>query len=172
MHTAFPDRIRLLEEDMLRIAAISLALLPLAAMARTGTKADDEAIRAVLDRFAEAWNKHDAHAFAAVFAEDADFTNVFGQGASGRAKIEEQHARIFATMFKDSHQKQTDIKIRYLRPEIAAVDVQWEMTGARDPQGNPWPFRRGLLSLVMMKNAGQWQIVVMHNQELAVPPAR
>jgi uncharacterized protein (TIGR02246 family) len=162
----------LLEGDMLRIAAICLALLALTAIAQTGTKADDDAIRAVMDRFMDAWNHHDAHAFAAVFAEDADFTNVIGRGASGRARIEEFHAPAFATVFKDSHQKYTDIKTRYLRPEIAAVDVHWEMTGATDAQGNPRPLRQGLLNFIMMRNAGQWQIVVMHNLELTPPASK
>lgn len=154
---------------MLRTAFICVGLLLLSAFAQTGTKTEDDAIRAVMDRFMDAWNHHDVHAFAAVFAEDADFTNVQGKSASGRAKIEEFHTRPFATLFKDSHQKYTDIKIRYLRPDIAAVDVHWEMTGATDAQGNPRPPRHGLLNFVMMKNDGQWQIVVMHNMDV-VPP--
>ena len=123
-----------------------------------------------MDRFMDAWNRHDAHAFAAVFAEDADFTNVLGIGASGRAKIEEFHAPVFATIFKNSHQKHDDIKIRFIRDDIAAVDVHWQMTGATDPQGNPRPDRRGLLNFVMAKDAGRWQIVVMHNLDLSAPP--
>ena len=154
---------------MLRTEFICVGLLFLSAFAQTGTKTEDDAIRAVMDRFMDAWNHHDVHAFAAVFAEDADFTNVQGKSASGRAKIEEFHTRPFATLFKDSHQKYTDIKIRYLRPDIAAVDVHWEMTGATDAQGNPRPLRHGLLNFVMMKNDGQWQIVVMHNLDLAPP---
>jgi uncharacterized protein (TIGR02246 family) len=155
---------------MLRTALICLGLLPLATLPQNGTKSDDDAIRGVMDRLVDAWNRHDVHAFAAVFAEDADFTNVRGQGASGRAKIEEFHARPFATVFKDSHQTQTDIKIRYLRPDIAGVDVHWELTGATDPQGNPRPKRQGLLNCVMMKNSGQWQIVILHNMDLVPAP--
>ena len=124
-----------------------------------------------MDRFEDAWNRHDAKAFAAVFAEDADFTNWRGSGASGRSKIEEFHAPMFATIFKNSHQKYTDIRTRFVRPDVAAVDVRWQMTGATDPQGNPWPERQGLLNFVMAKNGGQWQIVVMHNLDTsALPP--
>ena len=49
------------------------------------TETDEQAIVAVIDRFVDAWNRHDAKAFAAVFAEDADFTNWRGTGASGRS---------------------------------------------------------------------------------------
>jgi uncharacterized protein (TIGR02246 family) len=120
----------------------------------------------------DAWNRHDAKAFAAVFAEDADFTNWRGEGASGRSKIEEFHAPMFASIFKNSHQRYTAIKTRLIRPDVAAVDVHWEMTGAMDAQGNPRPDRQGLLNFAMAKNAGQWQIVVMHNLDLtALPPS-
>ena len=43
------------------------------------------------------------------------------------------------------------------------------MTGAMDPQGNLRD-RDGLLNFVMEKNAGRWEIVVLHNLELSAPP--
>jgi uncharacterized protein (TIGR02246 family) len=133
---------------------------------------DRKAIAAMMDRFVGAWNMHDAKAFAAVFAEDADFTNWRGTGTSGRSKIEEFHAPMFATIFKNSHQTYTAIKTRFIRPDVAAVDVHCEMTGAMDAQGNPRPDRQGLLNFVMAKNDGQWQIVVMHNLDLTpLPPS-
>ncbi len=60
----------------------------------------------------------------------------------------------------------TAIRTRPIRPDVTAVDVHWQMTGATDAQGNPRPDRRGLLSFPMEKNAGQWQIGVMHNLDL------
>ena len=141
--------------QILMAAAISSLLLPLAAVAQHGEASDRQAIQGVMDRFEDAWNRHDAKAFAAVFAEDADFTNWRGTGASGRSKIEEFHAPMFATIFKNSHQKYTDIRTRFVRPDVAAVDVRWEMTGATDPQGNPRPERQDLLNFVMAKNGGQ-----------------
>jgi uncharacterized protein (TIGR02246 family) len=154
------------------MAVIALAGLPLTAPGQTMVETDRKAIAAMMDRFVGAWNMHDAKAFAAVFAEDADFTNWRGTGTSGRSKIEEFHAPMFATTFKNSHQTYTAIKTRFIRPDVAAVDVHWEMTGAMDAQGNPRPDRQGLLNFVMAKNDGQWQIVVMHNLDLTpLPPS-
>jgi uncharacterized protein (TIGR02246 family) len=136
-----------------------------------GRGIDEQAIRTILKRFMDAWNHHDAKAFAEVFAEDADLTNWLGDGARGRAGIEAMHAPVFDTIFKNSRQEHTDIKIRFIRPDVAAVDVRWKMTGATDPQGNPRPERQGLLSFVMANDAAQWQIVVMHNLDVtALPP--
>ena len=155
----------------MRIIAIFFLLFPLLLMGQTGAETDEHAIRAVMDRFMNAWNRHDAKAFASVFSDDADFTNWRGTGASGREKIEAFHAPMFATIFSKSHQEYTDIKTRFIRPDVAAVDVRWKMTGAVDAQGNPRPDREGLLSFVMTKNTGRWEIVVMHNLDIsALPP--
>lgn len=92
--------------------------------------------------FTEAWNKHDAHSFSMVFAEDADFTNVSGMGAHGRTEIANVHAPVFATVFKESQQKIVDARIRFIKPDVAAVDARWEMTGARTRDGTSSPLRK------------------------------
>lgn len=126
------------------------------------------AVENVVDALVAAWNVHDPGRFAAAFHQDADFTNVFGMRAKGRDAIERFHAPIFETMFRDSQLATTDIQVRLLRPDVAAVDVRWEMTGARDPQGKEWPLRRGLINLVVTCENGDWAIAVMHNMDL--PP--
>lgn len=161
----------------MRLGAMCFLWFPLLFMGQplvgqTG-ETDERAIRAVMDRFVDAWNHHDAKAFATVFAEDADFTNWRGTGASGRTKIEAFHAPVFATIFSKSHLEYTDIKTRFVRPDVATVDVHWKMSGAIDAQGNPRPEREGLLSFVMANSAGQWEIVVMHNLDIsALPPSK
>jgi uncharacterized protein (TIGR02246 family) len=132
---------------------------------------DRAAIAQTWELFKDAWNKHDAHAFAMTFTEDADFTNVMGKHAQGRANVEAFHAPVFAGIFKDSHQTGKIRSIRFLGPDLAAVDVDWEMTGAKSPDGSPRPERKGLLNWVMAKQSdGSWLIEVMHNTEFTNPP--
>ena len=139
--------------------------------AKSPTKAKDEAeIGRVLANSVDAWNKHDAKAFSMVFAEDADFTNVRGMSAHGRAEVEKFHAALFATRFKDTNLKMTMTKIRFIRSDVAAVDAWWEMTGARGPDGQDIPLRTGLLNSVMTKEGERWLITVMHNMDLPAAP--
>ena len=130
---------------------------------------EEKGIKQVLTGFIEAWNQHDAKAFSMVFAEDADFTNVRGTSAHGRMEVEKFHAPMFATKLKDTHQTITEIKIRFITPDVAAVDARWEMTGAKDPDGQDVPLRKGLLNFVMTRSSGQWLITVMHNMDLPQP---
>jgi uncharacterized protein (TIGR02246 family) len=138
---------------------------------------DRVSIAQTVANFVNAWNIHDAHAFAMTFTEDADFTNVVGTHASGRANIEAFHAPMFAGIFKDSHQTAQVRSIRFLRPDLASVDVDWQMTGAKTPDGALRPQRKGLSDFVMARQSdGSWLIQVMHNAELTnsvpAPPAK
>jgi uncharacterized protein (TIGR02246 family) len=134
-----------------------------------GNAESERAIRDIVEALVVAWNRHDAGAFAASFAEDANFTNVFGMSVKGRGAIEALHEPIFRTMFKDSRLSVTETRIRFLRPDLAAVDVRWEMSGARDPQGREWPDRRGLLSFIATERHHAWSIDVFHNMDLPAP---
>lgn len=125
-----------------------------------------------LEKFAEAWNSHNAKAFAELFAADADFTNVFGQKAKGREAIELFHAPMFSGMFKESRLNIKDVGKRMVRPDVAAIDALWTMVGAMDPNGNPWPDREGLMNLIMTGENGTWLITVMHNMDLPLVPGQ
>ena len=132
---------------------------------------DRAAIERTLKNFLDAWNTHDAHAFSLTFAPDADFTNVIGMHAHGRTNVETFHARVFATVFKHSHQTAQIRSVRFLAPRLAAVDVDWQMTGATDREGHPRPERKGLLDWIMAKQPdGSWLIEIMHNTDLTNAP--
>lgn len=124
----------------------------------------------MLADFLDAWNKHDPKAFAGVFAEEADFTNVRGVSAHGRGEVEKFHAPLFATRFKDTHQTIARSTVRFIKPDVAGVDAWWEMTGAKSPEGQEMPPRKGLLNFVMTKNNDTWLIAVMHNMDLPAAP--
>ena len=147
---------------------VLLLVIPFLLSAQTIPSAppEEEGLRKLVDSFVDAWNRHDVHAFAAVFAEDADFTNVRGVGAHGRAAVEEFHAPVFSTVFKSSHLTAKNIQIRFLTPNIASVDIRWEMTGVVGPDGAPIPLRQGLLNWIVTRQERRWLILIMHNQDL------
>ena len=117
--------------------------------------------------FAATWNKHDVQAFSNIFSEDADFTNVVGMGGHGRTEVENFYAKPFTTWFKNSHFSMVKEKIRFIKPDVAAVDAWWEMSGTVNSEGKPNSLRKGLLNFIMTKQGDQWFITVMHNLDLA-----
>jgi uncharacterized protein (TIGR02246 family) len=135
---------------------------------------DEKSVCALLDAFAEAFAKLDAHAFSLVFHEDADFTNVWGMTAHGRKAIEEFHRPLLegdgagrVPSFKHAEFKVLDTRVRFLRPDVACVDATWSQSGAVQ-NGRDMGLRKGLLMLVATKDQDGWGIAVMHNLDLPI----
>jgi uncharacterized protein (TIGR02246 family) len=140
------------------IAAVAVSIGTLAA-----NQADDEnAIRALEARQPEAWNKHDAKAYASLFTEKGDCVNVVGWWWKGRAEIEKKLTDAYVYVFKESILTITNVDIRFLTPDVAVAHVQWTMTGARTPSGIPTP-QQGLQTHVLQKENGQWLIAAFQN---------
>jgi uncharacterized protein (TIGR02246 family) len=150
---------------MLTKLSLIVSLLIATALAQTPAANDEQAIRKLVSDFVDAWNQHDAHAFAERFTEDADFTNVRGDSAHGRKAVEDFHAPMFASRFKNTHLTSDEVKIRVLSSDIASVDIRWEMTGATEADGSPIPIRKGLMNWVVTRHGERWLIALMHNQE-------
>jgi len=130
---------------------------------------EDPGILRLVDGFTAALERHDAHAFAELFTEDADFTNVAGAGARGRESVERFHAPIFAGRFRNVRTVSELVSVRRLTEDLASVDVRWTMTGARDSSGKERAPRHGLLNWIVKKEGQDWRILVMHNSEFPPP---
>lgn len=138
------------------------------------SKADDAgsaAIKQVLTDFYENFSRHDAHATAMNFAEDADFTNMYGAQRHGRKEIEERFTALFASNLKSARRTDTVRNIRFLTPELASVDADSVITGSTAPDGSTLPPRKGLLIVVMTKQNGRWLISIFHEAEFPTAPA-
>lgn len=101
-------------------ALIVILVVMGAISAQSNGETDKSTIEAVVAQFTEAWNRHDAHSFTAVFTEYADLTNWRGTHARVRKTVEGFHAPMFASaMFKDSHLNCQLRSVRFLKPDVA-----------------------------------------------------
>jgi uncharacterized protein (TIGR02246 family) len=125
--------------------------------------ADSAAIKQCVAAWEDAWNRHDAHATAMAYVEDGEFSSTTGVPSHGWKDLEAHYNEIFTTFLKDAHRTDTVRSIRFLTPEIASVDIDWQMTGARTRDGKDAPNRKGLLTWVVTKqHGGQWMITIYH----------
>jgi uncharacterized protein (TIGR02246 family) len=123
---------------------------------------DDAAIRDVQARQADAWNRHDASAYANLFTADGEVVNVVGWWWKGRSQIESRLTDAFAFVFRDSKMTIADVQTRYLAPGLATAHVLWTMTGAKTPPNIPEP-REGIQLEVLKKIDGKWLIYSFQN---------
>lgn len=128
---------------------------------------DHAAIAALVQSQAEAWNRADAEAFAAHYAEDGSFTNIAGARFYGKAGFVKQHETILRTIFAGSRIAFTVDTVRFVRPDVAVVEIDSALTGVRSA-----PVGAGLgsdgtlhsrLQEVWTREDGRWQIAAFHN---------
>ena len=132
---------------------------------------DRTAITQAVQNYMDMWNKHDVKAVAMTYTEDCDFVNNFGDLTHGRAGMEATFGPFMTGVYSETHQTGQIRSIRFLKPDVAAVDVDWQMTGAKNQDGSMRPTRKGLHSLIMTKQSdGSWLIAVMHVHEFTVTP--
>ena len=138
-----------------------------------GSEADSKAIKQVFAEFYESFSRHDAHAAAMTFAEDADFTNMRGVHNHGRKEIEAHLAMIFAANLGSARRTDMVKSIRFVTPAIAEVDADTVISGTKAADGSEVPPRKGLMVTTMTKQNGRWFISIFHEVEFpAAAPAR
>ena len=140
--------------------AIALAIGQAVARPEGGSPQDEEALRKVQEGFAAAWNQHDAAAMSMFWAEDGDWTGPDGNTAQGRAAVENLLAEAHTG---DSATSKLAIKvntIRFLKPDVAVVDAECQLTGARDELDKPLPAQKVVATSVLVKKDGKWQTAV------------
>jgi uncharacterized protein (TIGR02246 family) len=152
-----------------------IMLLSRAALAQTISagdhRDDDAAIKRVLAKNPEYWNRHEFAKRAELYTEDSEIVNVVGQRRT-RADMEKGGPTYMQQAFGNSTIHESVISIKYLKPDVTAVDVGWEMTGAKCIDGSDAGLRVGLTSLVMTKTDGKWLIALFHNMDLPAPADR
>jgi uncharacterized protein (TIGR02246 family) len=139
----------------------------------------DADIRALIAEQAEAWNRHDAKAWASRFVPSAEFINILGTPFSGKPAIEEITTRIFASIFKASHDSVSVQKIVWVSPDVAVAHYEHAVSGytALPPGIQPSEIGsdgqgvlRTRMVYVLQRGAnGKWMIV--NGQNTAILPA-
>ena len=127
---------------------------------------DEQALRDIVARMEAAWNRSDAEAWAAEFAEDADFIHVLGMHFTGRPAIVEGHRAIFDTIYKGSRYVASVEKIRPVGASAAVVFTLCALTLA---DGSSFEARP---TLVAERTGSGWRIAAFQNTLVGQPPTQ
>jgi uncharacterized protein (TIGR02246 family) len=128
---------------------------------------DEAAIRQLVDDMTDAWNRGDAQAYGARYRADGTFTNVNGTYHFGRDAFDRRHAEVFRGMFNGTKLAMTIKKLRFIAPDVAAVDIDTDIVGCQAPPPGVAVDSDGTLHscllMVLVKDGGAWWISAYHN---------
>ena len=124
---------------------------------------DSVGVIKVIEGFRVSLGKGDARAFADLFALDADFTNVIDSSIHGRENIYIHHVNVFKNRPPTRKNNVNSYRIRFLRPDLASVEIRWDNIHSMGADGTILPDRDGVWISVMTKENGEWYFKVVRN---------
>jgi uncharacterized protein (TIGR02246 family) len=128
---------------------------------------DRSKLQRLVETLEDAWNAGDSSAFAAGFAEDADFVNVYGMHGRGRTAIADGHHFIFTTIYKESKVEYRVVSMRMLASDVALVHVSARLNVPVGPMAGT---HEALWSGVATLCGDAWKFAAFHNTFVKDPP--
>lgn len=119
--------------------------------------ADEDAIRALLDRQAAAWAAGDPDAYADVFTADADYVTFLGSHYKGRDAIAASYVWLFKRVLKGSRLEFGISPLRFLAPDVVLIHTQYAvMKGTRRRN-------QGINTSIAVRTDGRWLLAASQN---------
>jgi uncharacterized protein (TIGR02246 family) len=125
---------------------------------------DRQQITAILERWESAWNTHDMKAFGTMFHDDGTWILWTGAVWVGRRAIEDGHAEVHKTIFRNSTQRERLEELTFVGPDAAVVRFCSTLTG---DERAPDKLVRSRKFLVVTRRAGVWGVSWGQNTRLA-----
>jgi uncharacterized protein (TIGR02246 family) len=143
----------------LAIAVLALNFLASPAPALAGEKArttvnarEEAAVRKFILEEIDRWNSN-GPIVAERYTEDSDYVSVNGLWIKGLADLKNKRD---IPRLRDSRITLVDLRIRFIRPDVAIVHETHDMSGKRTSKGEALPTERQLSTRVMVKERGKW----------------
>ena len=108
---------------VLSLLAVILSVVSPRALHSNSSSSEAENVEAVIGRFFEGWNAHDANKMVSAYAADIDHIDVFGEWHKGREVLREELARLHAGPLRNSQKTFKVEKIRFIGPDVAVAQV-------------------------------------------------
>lgn len=144
---------------MLILLLAAICLTP--DMVRAQTAADTTAVLTSLDSWNRGWAEADAQLAVEAYAEDADWTNAFGDRVQGRDALLETLTFIFGLNFVmtglSGENEFTDLT--FLTPDVALIRSKLVRVGQQIRTGETMPDRHVHHLRVLQRRDGEWKIV-------------
>jgi uncharacterized protein (TIGR02246 family) len=130
---------------------------------------DMKGVLALVDEFEAAFVAHDAVAYGAAYAVDADFVNPIGVLISGRAALVALHALAFSGPFAGVSFSAELHDVEFLTGTIALADVYttlWDFAGTPPPFAvvSPDGKVRARTRWLAEKRNGEWEILASYHR--------
>ena len=152
------------------LSAIALASGLAAFAVAQDASEDEEALKGMAAKWAEAWNAGDMKGVGDLYTDDSDYVDLFGQSHKGRTDIEAVFGGLKTTAYEGATLSIETKAVHFVKPDLAVLDSVWELAGVPDAEGAP-PSKGQSTVVCTKQDDGQWKIVAHRSRvpQSAVP---
>ena len=147
------------------LLALSAVVLDVSAATQPDSAAK-AAAAAMVQRFADSWNRADGTAYGENYWPEAELVDPTGAIIDGQKAIVQEHLDAWAGIFKGSRVIGEVRKIQMLGPNYMVVDFDLQLSGFRQPPPGSPPNAKVLknhLKHVMERRNGLWKVLSAQN---------
>jgi uncharacterized protein (TIGR02246 family) len=132
------------------------------------SRADEDAIRELENRFNAAWDRHDAEGMAESLADDAQFITVNGAWTTTRNGFRDLMARLHGSTgaFRTSTRRTPEMNVTFLAPDIAILHSRFWIDGEVLHDELSQASRESVGTRVVRKIDGRWRVVATQNTDV------
>jgi uncharacterized protein (TIGR02246 family) len=148
----------------LLVATAPLLRVGSAAAETTATGADESAIRAAIDSYVAAYNRGDAKAVAALWAESGEWISPSGERFQGRQAIQKE----MESLFREERGARIEVispTIRFVSPDVAIEEGTVRVIHRSEPP------TESTYMAVDVREGGKWKISTVRETEVPEAPA-
>jgi len=125
--------------------------------AEEATMSDEDMLDTQITAFAEAWNRGDAAAVAALFTEDGNSVDPTGEAFEGRAAVQARYEDLFGGLYQGTSLSLDQSSAKFPKPDVAITTGSFEIAGVKGPDGGETTVK-GAYTNVVVKENGEWLI--------------
>jgi uncharacterized protein (TIGR02246 family) len=130
--------------------------------------ADEAAVRALVNEFANTWNRHDMNAMHELDTEDVEWINVVGHHWRGKPTVFKGHTAIHKGMEARTSVSVESATVQPIAPTVAVAVATMYFKASPDPLASGVAAAKTRGSFTMVKRAGTWKIA--HFQNTVIDP--
>lgn len=114
-----------------------------------------------------AWNAHDAQAYAATFAPDAEIITYLGDHWTGQAEAGRNSGNSFRLDYAHARRRIMDLRVHALTAELVSITMTWAIDGVQTADAGTQGQQSGLETQVVQRHGDSW--LVLSQQDTATP---
>lgn len=121
-------------------------------------RADEEAIRGLIERQVKGWEAGDPDAYASVFTSDADYVTFLGGHHRGREAIAASYVPLFRKVLKGTRLEIDVTHVRFLTADVALIHANATVVRRRRHRSNA-----RVNTSVAVRTEGRWRLAASQN---------